>query len=459
MTTARRLLKPVRIGLRAAVRGLRVTLAIISAAMVCAVAGPQHSALADDCPPNIGYQPECQYRPFYTPPNPIPPGAPGDLIRTEPSRVALDPAGHGNYSGRGTRIMYQSRDGRGQPVAVTGTYLEPDRPWPGRGPRPLVAFAPWMQGLGDQCAISRLLSEGTIHYGGFLDFVFYFEAGFLATLLDRGFALVVTDYQGTGTYGPPTAGIRIPTAAAVIDSARAAQRLPGTSLDPDGPVAFFGWGPGGTAAGAAVEMVPSYAPDLDVVGAWVGAPNADLSLGADYIDGSMFVGTIGYSFNAFIAAYPEAEAGLRSSLTPRGIDFLEKTRYNCTDEVTIKFMFRHLQPYFVSDYKQILNSEPVKTALADQRLGSLKPAAPVQIDINRWDPLYPWIGARQLAVDWCAAGADVEFWTNLQPPFLNKTGANTIMTYFVDGERGIKWITDRFNGLPTTPNCGNLPPL
>jgi hypothetical protein len=413
----------------------------------------------DDCPANIGYQPECQYRPFYTPPNPLPAGSPGDLIRTEPSRIALDPAGHGNYSGKGTRIMYQSIDGRGQPVAVTGTYFEPNNPWPGRGPRPLIVFAPWSQGLGDQCAISRLVSEGGIHYGGFLDFVFYYEEGFIATMLDRGYAVVATDYQGTGTYGPPTAGIRVPTAHAVIDSARAAKQLPGTSLDPHGPVAFWGYGPGGSAAGAAAEMAPTYAPELDVVGAWIGGPNADYALYADYADGSMLVGTMGYALNAFIAAFPEAEQGVMSTLTPRGVDFLQKTRYACIDEVIIKFMFRHLQPYFNQDFHQIFGSEPIKSALAAQRLGSLKPNAPVQIDINRFDPLFPWVGARQLAADWCTQGADVELWTNEEPLFLNKSGANSMMTYFVDGERGMQWIADRFNGLPTTSNCQALPPF
>ena len=439
---------------------LRVILSTVVALAACVSIVHSPNAVADgNCPPNTGYQPECQYRTFYTPPTPLPAGAPGDLIRTEPSRIALDPGGHGNYSGKGTRIMYQSTNVRGEPVAVTGTYFEPDRPWPGAGPRPLIALAPWIQGLGDQCAISRLVSEGGMHYGGYLDFVFYYEEGFLATMLDRGFALVVTDYQGTGTYGPPTAGIRVPTAHAVIDSARAAMRLPGTSLDPQGPVAFWGYGPGGTAAGAAVEMVPDYAPELDVVGAWVGAPNADYALYPDYADGSMLVGTIGYALNAAIAAVPEAEQAIRGALTPRGIDFLEKTRYSCIDEVIMKFTFRHLQPYFSNDFHQFFDSEPIKSALAAQRLGSMKPAAPVQININRWDPQFPWVGARQLAVDWCGQGADVEFWTNEQPPFLNKTGANSMMTLFVEGERGINWITDRFDGLPTTPNCQILPPL
>jgi triacylglycerol lipase len=122
-------------------------------------------------------------------------------------------------------------------------------------------------------------------------------------------------------------------------------------------------------------------------------------------------------------------------------------------------MFRHLQPYFNQSFHQIFGSEPIKSALAAQRLGSLKPNAPVQIDINRFDPLFPWVGARQLAADWCTQGADVELWTNEEPPFLNKSGANSMMTYFVDGERGLQWIADRFNGLPTTSNCQALPPF
>lgn len=437
---------------------LQLVVAFIVGASGAAAVLPVATAFADpSCPPNNGFQPECQYRPFYTPPNPLPPGAPGDIIRSEPSRIALDPAGHGRYSGTGTRIMYQSLNSFGQPVPVTGTYFEPERPWPGTGSRPLIALAPFGQGLGDQCAVSRLVSEGGMHYGGYLDFVFYFEEGFIATMLDRGFALVVTDYQGIGTYTPPTAGLRIPNANAVIDSARAAQRLPGTSLDPRGPVAFWGYGPGGTAAGAAIEMAPSYAPELDVVGGWVGAPVADYALFADHADGSMLVGTVGYALNAFIGAFPESEPGIMAALTPRGVDFVQKTRYNCIDEVIMKFMFRHLQPYFIQDFRQVLGSEPMRSALAAQRLGTLKPAAPVQININRWDPLSPWVGARQLAADWCGQGADVEFWTNQQPPFLNKTGANNLMTYFVEGERGIAWITDRFNRLPTTPNCQALP--
>ena len=38
-----------------------------------------------------------------------------------------------------------------------------------------------------------------------------------------------------------------------------------------------------------------------------------------------------------------------------------------------------------------------------------------------------------------------------QPPLFNKMVINHGLPMFVDGERSVQWIADRFNGLPTTP--------
>jgi hypothetical protein len=48
-------------------------------------------------------------------------------------------------------------------------------------------------------------------------------------------------------------------------------------------------------------------------------------------------------------------------------------------------------------------------------------------------------------------GADVQFWTNEEPPFLNKMDVNNLLQPYVDGERNFAWLTDRFNNVPTTP--------
>jgi hypothetical protein len=399
---------------------------------------------------------ESQYLEFYTPPEPLPAGQPGDLIRSEPSRLVLEPSGQlGAYLATGTRIMYLSTDTHGRPDAVTGTYFEPDNPWPGRGPRPLISLAVGTYGQGDQCAPSRLFNQG-IHYSTGFDITYGYEQGFVATMVARGFAVVVTDYEGLGTPGVHTYLNRASEGHAVIDAARAALRLPGTSLDPHGPVAFWGYSQGGGASASALELAPTYAPDLDVVGAWAGAPPADSSDVLPFADGSILVGAIGYVLNGIIAAYPEAEAPIRESLTPRGEDMLDKTKEQCIAQTLADFGFRHLQPYFNEPLAELGQQEPLKSIFADQRIGRYRPAAPVFIDQNRFDGVVPWVPAHQLALDWCAQGADVQFFTNEQPPFLSKLAVNHGLAELVDGERGMQWIADRFNGLPTTPNCGEI---
>jgi pimeloyl-ACP methyl ester carboxylesterase len=396
------------------------------------------------------------YTEFYTPPDPLPPGAAGDLIRTEPSRLVLEPSGQlGAITATGTRIMYRSNDARGKPTAVTGTYFEPDNPWPGVGPRPLIVYGPGTQGQGDQCAPSRQFNQG-IHWSPWLDIAFNYEELFVATMVARGFAIVMTDYDGLGTPGVHTYVNRVAQGNAMLDAARAAMRLPDTSLDPNGPVAFWGYSQGGGAAASAAELAPQYAPELHVVGTYAGAPPADLKELFPYADGSALVGVVGYALNSVIAAYPEHETAIRATLTPRGEDLLFKVADQCIAETIVKFMFRHLQPYFNQDIYQLVNEEPFNSLFDLQRIGRYKPNAPVLINSNRYDPLVPWTAANQLGRDWCAQGADVEFRTNEEPPFLNKLVVNHALPMLVDGEAAMQWVADRFNGLPATPNCGSF---
>lgn len=399
---------------------------------------------------------QSEYEEFYATPDPLPPGEPGDLIRTEPARLVLEPSGQlGAIMATGTRIMYRSTDSRGKPIAVTGMYFEPDNPWSSNEPRPLISYAPGTQGQGDQCASSRMFSQG-IHWSQGLDLMMNYEETFVATMVARGFAVVMTDYEGLGTPAVHTYLNRLAEGQAVLDAARAAQRLPDTSLDPHGPVAFWGYSQGGGATASAAELASAYAPELNVVGTYSGAPPANLLELLPYLDGNVLVGAIGYVINGMIYTYPEWAGGIHDHLTPRGEDLLAKTRHQCVGETLVKFMFRHLRGYFTEDTDQVVSEEPFRSWFDMQRIGRLKPNAPVLIDINRYDPLVPWTQANQLGRDWCAQGVDVQFWTNEQPPFLNKTSTNHTLTLWVEGERSMQWIADRFNGLATTPNCGQF---
>ena len=79
---------------------------IAVAALLCGVALP---AAADPVTGNCGFAPDdiyakefqCdRYGEFYTPPDPLPGGIPGDLIRSEPMRLVYEPSGQLGRLGR-----------------------------------------------------------------------------------------------------------------------------------------------------------------------------------------------------------------------------------------------------------------------------------------------------------------------------------------------------------------------
>ena len=399
-----------------------------------------------------------QYEGFYTPPDPLPPGQPGDLIRTEASRLALEPSGQlGAFVGTGTRIMYRSTDAHGKPVAVTGTYIEPDVPWPGNGPRPLLAYATGPYGAGEQCAPSRLFDQG-IHFSQGFDLTLNVEEGFIATLLARGYAIVVTDGVGMGIHGPdsPQWLNRVAAGTALIDAARAAKKLPGTSLEPDGPVAFWGYASGGQASLSAAELASTYGPELNIIGTFADAPVTDVAEAIPDIDGNFLAVLAAYLVRGIIAAYPQTEQPIRDVLTPRGLQMLDWSGHTCLLQGGVDYAFRHLEFWFNTDLNALVSNDPFKSLLAAQRVGNIKPKGPVYITHNRWDPLIPYHAARETAQDWCAMGADVQLWTNEEPPLFNKLDIDNLLQPYVDGERSMAWVADRFNGLPTTPNCGQI---
>src|SRR6476646_12298578 len=154
--------------------------------------------------------------------------------------------------------------------------------------------------------------------------------------------------------------------------------------------------------------------------------------------------------------YSQTEEPIRDVLTPRGLQMLDWSGHTCLLQGGVDYAFRHLEFWFNTDLNALISNDPFKSLLAAQRVGNIKPEGPVYIAHNRWDPLIPYQAARQTAADWCTMGADVELWTNEQPAFLDKTDINNLLQPYVDGERSMAWVTDRFNGVPTTPNCGQF---
>ncbi|OXM50783.1 lipase [Amycolatopsis thailandensis] len=374
---------------------------------------------------------------FYEPPSPLPPGADGDVLKTLPSKFT---------GAKSTRVMYLSRDTANRAIPVTGTVLVPDKAWSGPGQRPIVAYAPFTAGMGDQCAPSKALAGE----GG--DFVSSFQSSFVSALLDKGFAVAQTDYQGLGTPGEHTYVVREAEAHAVLDVLRAAQRLPGAGLSAASPVGVAGYSEGGGASASAVELAPAYAPELDLKGAYVGAAPADKAVLAKSLDGGMYVGFLGYSLIGLNAAYPEA--GILDLANDAGKQLFDEARTTCTLDAVFKYMYKN-SGQLTKDGRPVsayLDQEPFRGIVAANRVGTLKPAAPVLVEHTPNDDVIPSSVGRQLGKDWCAKGADVRFQDipSFSPVFSHVLG--------ITGAQGnaANWLSERFAGKPAVGNCGRF---
>lgn len=324
---------------------------------------------------------------FYQPPAELPEDN-GEVIRAEPFATALPASA--------TRILYRSTDTAGRAIAVSGTVLVPDAPAP--GPRKLISYAVGTQGIADRCAPSRQFAAGT-----------EYESAFVSTLLARGYAVVVTDYQGLGTPGTHTYVNRAAEGHAVLDAVRAARHL-GSAPDA-GPTAISGYSQGGGASAAAAELAPSYAPDVQrtLVGAYAGAVPADLAATGTYLDGSASAGLLGYALNGFDAAYPELHVA--DQLNAAGKRFLAETREQCVGDTAARYPGVRSQTLTEGgrSLTQILATEPFRGRVEQQRIGRTAPQVPMFVAHSVADDIVPFAQDATMVRSWCAKGARVQF--------------------------------------------------
>lgn len=374
---------------------------------------------------------------FYTPPSPLPDVDAGSVISSRPSVFTLDPVGRVPVPGVASQqILYASTDVAGQAIAVSGTVLVPTSRWIGPGSRPLITYGVGTRGIGDDCAPSYTLSQGADY-----------EGLFVKALLDRGWAVVVSDYQGLGTPGLHPYLVGKSQGRVLLDAARAALRMSGTGLASTSPVGIMGYSQGGQSAGWAAQLAPSYAPELEVKGTVAGGVPGDLLATAEADDGGPFVALALWAAIGFDAAYPELD--LEQYLNDRGREFYADTTEpggGCI--VSIDGIKSLVGSAFTntSDYAtpSPLDLPAWQARLGEQTLGAVKPSAPVFQYHAITDEMVPFGQAADLRRAWCSKGATVD-WTVLPGEHL---------LGLVEGvPLGISWMAQRFAGLPTLGNC------
>lgn len=175
---------------------------------------------------------------------------PGDVFHIYPQ------IGGAPENARAFRIIYRSTGAAGEPIAVSGTVIYPNAPAPAGG-RNVIAWAHYTTGVSSRCAPTLLPNlSGTIPG--------------LESMLDRGYVVVATDYEGLGVAGVHAYLVGNSEAQAVLDSVRAARHLTGARATRR--FAVWGHSQGGHAALFSGELASSYAPELQLVGIAAAAP-------------------------------------------------------------------------------------------------------------------------------------------------------------------------------------------
>lgn len=176
--------------------------------------------------------------------------------------------------GRTHLVLYRSTGAKGETVPVSGAVTIPEGD-PPEGGWPVVSWGHGTTGMADDCAPSRSQVDPTTGvYTSAMDEM-------TTDLVDRGYAVVRTDYEGLGTPGPHPYLMGRSAGASMADIVLAAREL-----EPELSTRWLAMGhsQGAHAALFTSEFTGAYTPGLELLGVVALAPPSQLGAVVGMLD-------------------------------------------------------------------------------------------------------------------------------------------------------------------------------
>ncbi len=351
---------------------------------------------------------------FYDAPNPLPPGKPGELIRSEPADEYYLSA---DFSG--FRILYHSRSASGQDVAVSGVVLIPDGTPPAKG-WPVIAWAHGFSGAGRQCAPSLLKN---LFYGPFL-----------SMYVNLGYAVVATDYAGLGT-DFRSAVMDVQSSAADVIYSIPAARAAVPQLGPR-------WVAMGPALGANVTIgvaeMEGRIRDADYLGGVAISGVADLQEAYERLPGEQSLRKLTFLAYGIKTVYPDFD--VRNILTEKGLSAYQHLNESCGSVATSAEI--STSEALKTDWK---HNKFVEQFLERNQLGQHLAYGPLLVITDDEDPDVPPATTAQVLGRMCKQGDRIQ---------INKFPDSQPSMVIGDSVRDqMAWIEARFAGRPASSNC------
>jgi len=347
---------------------------------------------------------------FYDTPHPLPPGKPGELIRSEATDQYNLP-----FEVSALRILYHSRTAKGEDVAVSAVVLVPDGKPPASG-WPVVAWAHEFRGGARQCAASLMKNLGV--------------GPVLAMYANLGYAVVATDYAGLGAdSGKPALDMESNALDVIysVPAARAAVKEIGPKWIAVGP--FQG-------ALAAVAVAESEVRDPNYLGSVATSGLADAQEAYRHFAQGSSNRMLLVLAATVKALYPEFQAS--DMLTDKALPAYQRVGQSCGGETEPEFTNAMLKPGWE-------NNRFVKEFFSRNTPGQKGAHGPLLAISGEADPVIPAEMTGKTVARMCKQGSRILF---LKYPDADASG---VMGSSMADQ--ISWIKARFAGYVAPSNC------
>jgi Secretory lipase len=358
---------------------------------------------------------------------------PGQILSSKP--VTIKAVGF-SAPYQAWQLRYVSEDVTGQLQTDVATVVKPANPSP--TPR-LLSYQPAIDSDSPSCQPSYVLTQppaklGFESLGGLESFAA------VATGTSLGYTVVIPDFEGPDHAW--TAGVE--EGYGTLDGIRAAENF--APLDLDGaatPVGMMGYSGGSQASEFAAEEAPTYAPDLNIVGAAIGGLPVNIGHIAAKADGGLFAGIYFAAAVGIARAYPQID--IQSLLNAAGKQMAKSIGKMCIVQFVPAYAFQRIESYTKGGLNP-LNDPTVQQVIADDTMGSIAvPKIPMQIYMATFDELVVTPDVTSLVSRYCAAGEKIQY---LQFPLADHITAEA------EGLPGaIAYMQARFAGQTPPSNC------
>ncbi|KUJ23261.1 secretory lipase-like protein 1 precursor [Mollisia scopiformis] len=337
------------------------------------------------------------------------------------------------------QIQYRTTNSQGNPDTAVTTVLVPE----GGNMSRLVSYQDIQDASYLNCAPSYAIQVGSDSNNSLSKSSSIFEAG----LLSQGYIVSIPDYQGT--QAAFSSGIQ--AGQATLDSIRAvlsSSSITGISSK-HVDVTMWGYSGGSIATGWAAEMQPSYAPELKIAGAAIGGTVVNLNNTIHTMNKSQYAG-LGLAglwglYQGFPS--PELEKLLDDETFLENRTELESPRSQCAGADFSQFDGKDVFKYFRNG-EGILNSSPLREIIEKAGVMGKRdvPQIPLYFYKAKGDQVNSIDDNDALVKSYCDRGI-----SSLE--YVRSSIGDHTSESMVGSGGAVKFLKDRFNGVPPTQGC------